>query len=768
MKKVVLSVQLVLILSLLQGCGLFSNDLNNAPIIIGDEIITLQENQSDPDWKSFITVSDEEDGTILVTDEMIDATDVDLSKAGTYYVFYKVEDSDGNASVFTLQVDVVIPEYQYAQGSYNLSNLDGESKAMIYNAMENYLLEHMIGGVPLYRTTEFYMFSDRVDLLSDIFNSVHGFGHDFSRLLEDDSHVLMDGLNNGQPNAFTFRSTYENFMESEMWNPYESEMYHGISDYIHGSLYTYEIDESLSGFNYKEELAKTLPIAVNGLTVDGEIKANTWQIPVKDNLTWSFHPDTNTSLLSNQYQKLDASDFLWTWQTAIKNDWFRAISGGNDFVSSGILNAQDYFMGQLTNIDHVGLRLALDKDNTLEIEFEEAKSYDEVIYMFAQKDKSPINKELYEYVINHTSSPFGTTPQTIASSGPYILDEIDTNQTVKLIKNENYVNESLYHYTGLQLRLMDEDEAFQAFLNGELDMAYVPRALANDYLDDHRMIGVGASTTYRLLINGFSSNQERDNYFNFDELPQNYRNWDLEPILQYEEMKQALYHSIDRLQFSNLYTPAYTYFPNYFILDVDGTSIYGESTGEDLINTFNQSSFDVGKAQELFHQAIGKAILDGYYTESIQNASEETPFFISIELTYSEVENIHFSDLILSLESQLETNLFDDQLYVGVDIVLNPVTFPSVYYDYISIAQTDLAVGALSGMSIPPHDLNQFRDDYKMYPLNFGIDTSSANVEIKYMNSEGVYVYEIWSYNAMCEALMGEVEVIEGILSDVH
>ena len=766
MKKVVLSVQLVLILSLLQGCGLFSNDLNNAPIIIGDEIITLQENQSDPDWKSFITVSDEEDGTILVTDEMIDATDVDLSKAGTYYVFYKVEDSDGNASVFTLQVDVVIPEYQYAQGSYNLSNLDGESKAMIYNAMENYLLEHMIGGVPLYRTTEFYMFSDRVDLLSDIFNSVHGFGHDFSRLLEDDSHVLMDGLNNGQPNAFTFRSTYENFMESEMWNPYESEMYHGISDYIHGSLYTYEIDESLSGFNYKEELAKTLPIAVNGLTVDGEIKANIWQIPIKDDLTWSFHPDTNISLLPNQYQELDATDFLWTWQTAIKNDWFRAISGGNDFISSGILNAQDYFMGQLTNIDHVGLRLALDKDNTLEIEFEEAKSYDEVIYMFAQKDKSPINKELYEYVIDHSSSSFGTTPQTIASSGPYILNSIDSNQTVNLIKNENYVNESLYHYTGLQLRQMDDDEAFQAFLNGELDMAYVPRALASDYLDDHRIKGVEDHTTFRLLINGFSSDQERDDYFNFDELPQNYRNWELEPILQYKEMKQALYHSIDRLQFSDLYTPAYTYFPNYYILDVDGTSIYGEPTGSNLLNIYNQSSFDVEKAQVLFHEAIEKAILDGYYSGGIQNASEENPFYISIELTYSEVENAHFNGLVTSLKSQLETNLFDNQLHVGVDIVLNPVPFPSVYYDYISVAQTDLAIGALSGMSIP-QDLNQYRDDCKMYPLNFGINTSSASVEIKYINLEGNYVYEIWSYNAMCEALMDEVKVIEGLLSDV-
>ena len=69
-------------------------------------------------------------------------------------------------------------------------------------------------------------------------------------------------------------------------------------------------------------------------------------------------------------------------------------------------------------------------------------------------------------------------------------------------------------------------------------------------------------------------------------------------------------------------------------------------------------------------------------------------------------------------------------------------------------------------MSIP-HDLNQFRDDYTMYPLNFGIDTSSANVEIKYKNLDGDYVYEIWSFNAMCEALKGEVDVTQGLINEV-
>jgi len=765
MKKLILLIQIGIILSLLQGCGLLDGNENQAPIIVGDEKITLEENQSFPDWKSLITVSDEEDGEITVTDAMIDASQVNISKIGTYYVYYTVKDSNGLESKFTLEVDVVLPEFQYAEGTYDLSNLEGTSKAMIYNAMENYLLENVIGGVPLYRTTDFYMFSDRVELFSETFNVIHGFGHDFSSLLEDDSQVLMNATTYGNTDEFTFRSTYAYSIESDMWNPYESDMYRGIADYIHGSLYSYEIDESLSGFNYKEELAKELPIAINGIVVDGETLANIWQIPIKDDLIWSFHPDINTSSFPNQYETLDASDFLWTWQTAIKKDWFRAISGGNDFVSNGILNAQEYAMGLLTDINQVGLRLALDKNNTLEIEFEEAKSFDEVIYMFTQKDKSPLNKELYDYVNDHTSSSFGTTPETIASSGPYIFESMDSNQTVHLIKNDNYVHESKYHYTGIQLRLMDQDEAFQAFLNNELDMAYVPRILARDYINDARMVGVEDFTTFRLLINGFSTDEQRDAYFNFEELPQNYRNWDLEPILQYKEMKQALYHSIDRTQFSQLYSPAYTYFPKHYIVDIDGTSIYGESTGSDLLNIYNHSSFDVEHAQTLFHEALEQALSDGFYTEAIQNATEESPYYIDIELTYSEVENAQYNDLIESLESQLETYLFDIQLHVGVDIILNPVSFPSVYFDYINIAQTDLAIGALSGMSIP-HDLNQFRDDYTMYPLNFGIDTSSANVEIKYKNLDGDYVYEIWSFNAMCEALKGEVDVTQGLINE--
>lgn len=765
MKKYAILIQMIIVLILLQGCGLFNNQVQNGPIITGSETITLEVNQEYPDWKSLISAYDEEDGNIVITDSMIDATAVDHALEGSYQVIYKVKDSDNNSTTFILEVHVISPTYQYAQGTYDLSTLDGSSKAMIYNVMETYLLENVIGGVPLYRTNQFYMFSERVELFSETYNPIFGFGHDFSNLLSDDSHVLLDDETYGEENQYTFRSTYKYTIESDMWNPYKTDIPQEMIDYMHGSLYTYEIDDSFSGFNYKEELAKELPIAVNAEQMNGQTYAHIWQIPVKDDLMWSFHPNIDTEYLPEQYQVLDASDFLWTWQTAIKESWFRAVSSGNDFISQGILNAEAYKNGLITDIDQVGLRLATNRDNTLEIEFEDAKSYDDIIFMFAQKDKSPLNEELYDFVDKQMAIPFGTAPETIASSGPYMLESVDLDQTVHFVRNENYVYKALYHYTGIQFRLMNEIEAFQTFLDGKLDMAIVPREEALNHVQDERMIGVPNSTTFRLLINGFSSDEQRDAYFNFQELPENYRNWELEPILQYKEMKQALYSSIDRLQFSDLFAPAYTYYANHYIVDIDGTSIYGNPLGIELLNTYNQDAFDIEKARQLFHQAIEKAMTDGYYTNEIENATKETPYFIPIELTYSEAQNSQYIDLIMSIAAQLEDNLYDHQLNVGVEIILNAVEFPSVYYDYITIGQTDLAIGGLSGMSIP-QDLNQFRDDQKMYPLNFGIDTSTANIEIKYINVDGDYVYEIWSFNAMCEALKGEVVIIDGVMSE--
>lgn len=766
MRKILITIQFLVILVFISGCALFEEELedNHAPILSGDQSITLEIHSELPDWKTLITATDKEDGLITITDAMIDASDVDISTIGSYEVIYNVPDSQDLISTFILVVIVeASTTFQYAHGAYDLSSLNGESKAMIYNAMEDYLLENVIGGVPLYTNADYYMFSNRIDLFSSLYNPVFGFGHDFSSLKTDDSTVLMDQSTYGQIDEYTFRTTYKYSFESSMWNPYEDDFSSSMVDYIHGSLYNIKMDETKTGFRYAPELAKDMPKAIDGGIIDGDMHAKIWQITLKNDLKWNMHTDVSSQFSTDEYLELDATDFIWTWQKALQEEWFRAISGGNDFITSGILNAENYINGTITDIDQVGLRLANEKDNTIEIEFDESKSMDYVTFMFAQLDKSPLNQELYHFVDQHMTDSFGTTPQTIASSGPYIFDSVDENQTVSLKKNPDYVYSNEYNYTGIQLRLMDKNEAFSAFLAEELDFAAVPADEVENYLNDERMIGAANGTTLRLVINGFESIEAKDEFFNLSPVPENMRSWEPEPILQYIEMKQALYYGVNREDISHTYMPAYTYFSNHYIVDKDGTSIYGSNTRQALLSKYQYTDDFLNKARNLFHEALEKAISDGYYINEIENATQDNPFLIELELTYTDTQNDIFNAYIAALKTELEDSIFDDQLYVGVDIQLNNVAFPSSYTEYLLYAATDLGIASRDGMSYI-NDLNQYRDDYMEVPLNFGIDTSTANIEISYINQDNESVYEIWSYNAMCEALNGFTYVDQGMI----
>lgn len=87
-------------------------EINKAPIISlvsGKDEITLQVGDKfDP--LSVVTVTDEEDSTIMLTEENVIENTVDTQKAGTYYVVYKVTDSQGASVKKTITVTVKAKE----------------------------------------------------------------------------------------------------------------------------------------------------------------------------------------------------------------------------------------------------------------------------------------------------------------------------------------------------------------------------------------------------------------------------------------------------------------------------------------------------------------------------------------------------------------------------------------------------------------------------------------------------------------------------------
>ena len=60
-----------------------------------------------PDWKTYVTASDNADGSITITDAMVDTSNVDMDTVGTFDIVFTVEDVAGNSATTTITITIV-------------------------------------------------------------------------------------------------------------------------------------------------------------------------------------------------------------------------------------------------------------------------------------------------------------------------------------------------------------------------------------------------------------------------------------------------------------------------------------------------------------------------------------------------------------------------------------------------------------------------------------------------------------------------------------
>jgi len=740
------------------------------PVFSGVDAVAI-DMYSDFDPLDGVSASDPQDGDLTSSITVVGASEVDTTVAGDYVVVYIVQDRDGHQVTASRTVTVqILDSQEYPLANYlsgvDLSKLSAEDKGILFAAAERYLLEHVYAGVPLYTRASRVMYSSRTQLYSPTYNGVLGFGTDFSQFSADDSTVKMYGDTYGNAGEYTWRASYNT--DPTSLNPWVVDD-SSTSDFISrfsGALYDFYFDESKTGYEILPSLAASEPIPLDPVVINGKTYATTWQIPLRDDLQWKFHPDTDTSGFAAGFEKLDASDYLWTWKTALDNNWFRAISGGGDFISQGIKNVESYVNGAVT-WDQVGLRLAADKENTIELEYTNAKSLFEIKYGFAGAVLNPICPELYAAVGGETG--YGLGPDTVAASGIYYLDTWTNGQLLLYKKNDLHPDADMYHFTGYQFRYIDgSDQIFQEFLDGRLESAAVPSAQVAAYANDPRVKVAPDATTWRLMINSFGTEANRDAYIASHPDVGLSEDFVPEPILMYEEMRQALFYGFNRqyaaVDLVKTYLPAATLFTSTYFLDGEsGLSVRGFPAGQAIVDDFSGDSFGFypDAAKDLFVAAVTKGIADGYYTAG----TSDNYTTIELVLTYASSGNTGAQAIVAELESEYEQYLVDDTNFVNIDIVVNDVAFPNNYYDYMMVANTDLGIGGISGSLLDaPSFLDVFCDDNRGgFTLNWGIDTSTANIPVAYHNLDGKMVYETWSFNAIVEALTTKVYIKDGV-----
>lgn len=727
--------------------------VGNVTIYVGDEFDPLEG----------VTASDAEDGD--VTANITVAGTVDTENDGTYTLTYTVTDSDGGVATATRTVTVLDVTLVYPTGFYNFKFADTELRHTFMAAAEKYLMNNMYGGIPVFANGSFNLYSSRLQLPVSEYVAVMGYGTAFATMSADDSTVLMDDGELGNAGEYTYRGAITgNPTTFNQWL-YDDSVTADVMGVYLDALYVYHFNADKTGYEVVPSMASGNPVPVDSeITETGKEVANTWRIPLRDDLVWAFHDDTDLSGLAAGYEVIDANDFYDTFKLALDEQWFRAISGGGDFLntSTGILNAQEYVDGNAT-WEQVGIKMV--DDLTLEFTFVNQQSEWNVRYWLSSFVMTPICIELYDALTVDGVSSYGTSNTTIGYHGPFVLDYYEADKILRYVKNDVYHDPNEYFYTGYTFSVIrDSAIRFQEFVAGKLEAVGLPTEYYNEYKNYPGLKQVPGATTFRIMINGLGTVENQQAQFPGS-------TYTPEPILANQNFKMAMFFAIDRQKLAEEVLKTSTtqmyLFSDAYLVDPElgvpyRSTSQGESVGEGL--SPSTYGYNADAAHAYFLLAVEELLADGTYTAGTTSAP--TVIELTLNIFSGSEAQVLFGDYI---KTTFEANFQDYLNHVQVKITVVPKDFPSIYYDYMMTGDFDLSIGGISGSTLDAASfLDVFCSDNRGgFTLNWGIDTTVAEIPVLYSTFDGVKHLEMWSFDSIASALNGEVYIIDGEEAEV-
>ena len=372
---------------------------------------------------------------------------------------------------------------------------------------------------------------------------------------------------------------------------------------------------------------------------------------------------------------------------------------------------------------------------------------------------TPINMELYDAV----ELQYGTTAETTAYTGPFMLAYYEADQVLDLKENPNFHSPERYFFTGVQFQIIaDATVRFQAFMNDDLDAVGVPGENFEDVAGDPRLRQVPGPTTFRIMINMLGTPEAQEEMFGNSDLHTP------EPILANQHFRTAMYFAIDRaeLAFEVLRTSApqqFLYTEAYLVEPLSGIAFrnteQGEAVGEGL--SAETYGFNPDAAVAFWVAALDELVADGVY---------DNGDVIELELLIfsgSEAQ-VLFGNFI---KEAFETAFDGTQQNISFVVNVEPRPFPGIYFDFMMIGEFDLSIGGISGSTLDAASfLDVYIDDNRGgFTLNWGVDTSTPAIEVTFPHptssdpdDRSTWVTETWSFNALVRSLNGTVTIQDG------
>lgn len=666
--------------------------------------------------------------------------------------------SAGVSSGGTTSVVSSVPEetLTFADGAFNFSAKSYDERTEILAQLEQYTMDHYLGGIPLYDSAANVLYNSRLTIPSDTYIPNYGFG-------------VSEGTINSAMEAESVEAFKWYYHVWTSQDPVTINSLDGsgsdvsdVADLFQSSYYSTKLTSNKKSYEYYPSLAVEDPVPLN---VNEDGMATKWLVKLHyndDNYVYDIET-SDPALSAFRGRKIQLADYLNAFKLACDNNWYRA-SSDLASASSGFVGVSNYLAevakGASGNPDWSKVGIQIDEENGgLIFEFNQAKTPFYAKYNLSSSLFSPIPQEFIDAIGGPDKYGISGDVDSVLSTGMYTLLHWESGSNFALRKNDLHFDKELatfqgYHYAILQ----NSNVAFSEFEAGKLDQASIPSTKLSEYKTDPRRRKTLGSTVWKFQVNSCDEAMWEQLFGTEGTIYPHQENayWDVKPLMSNINFLNGLYYAVNRAEIADALgkNPAQAFLSDAYMADPENGIAYRDSEegkavlADRLPDTYG---YDSGIAKTLFNQAVDEEVAKGTMVRG--TAANPT----QIELTVWYQDESQTSDEGLLIKKYWEQTF--NEAVEGFELVLKEkytADYMDCYYAMMH-GEYDFGFGAISGNTLDPISFMETvcSDNRSSFTLSWGTDTSKATKEIVY---DGHY----WSFDGLLGAANGGAVLNEG------